>query len=284
MRRTSPPPLLATKLLPCFRHVWLGHLAIWPFACCSLLLICFNELSCDFIERIGKGEGSRVTKGGGNAERGREKATKGKTLRKAATAAICLLTCIITSAIALAHAAFAHFRPCPLPLRLHLQPLRICRCRPPYASPCPALSPLHLGWSAWLSLILMSFKSCCHFLPCPHCTAPHRTTPHPLPNPAQSTRGRRFIFNFISFIYFLSKFRLLLLLLSTSCDLLCCGCCFCFRHHLYTTTTTEFYLSHTHTHTYAYTHTLVSICCCNSTRAGSNVAYTQRPNPTRPEA
>lgn len=33
---------------------------------------------------------------------------EGKTLRKAATVAICLLTCIITSAIALAHAAPPH--------------------------------------------------------------------------------------------------------------------------------------------------------------------------------
>lgn len=37
-------------------------LAIWPFACCSLLLICFNELSCDFIERIGQRERVTATK------------------------------------------------------------------------------------------------------------------------------------------------------------------------------------------------------------------------------
>lgn len=85
-------------------------LAIWPFACCSLLLICFNELSCDFIERIGQ-KGARdcykkkTAEGGGGERRAEE---KGKTLRKAATVAICLLTCIITSAIALAHAAAPH--------------------------------------------------------------------------------------------------------------------------------------------------------------------------------
>lgn len=87
-------------------------LAIWPFACCSLLLICFNELSCDFIERIGQ-KGARDCykkeedcRGKRRGEEGRGKGRK--TLRKAATVAICLLTCIITSAIALAHAAAPH--------------------------------------------------------------------------------------------------------------------------------------------------------------------------------
>lgn len=117
---TSPsPPLLSLPTLwghwrQSYCHVsGTFGLAIWPFACCSLLLICFNELSCDFIERIGQRERVTATKRRLLSEEGR--GGKGKTLRKAATVAICLLTCIITSAIALAHAAPPHLFATPPP-------------------------------------------------------------------------------------------------------------------------------------------------------------------------
>lgn len=141
---------------------------------------------------------------------------------------------------------------------------------------------LHLGWSAWLSLILMSFKSCCHFLPFP---APHTPPPspwHPLVplwpplsskcQPGQSTRGRRFIFNFISFIYFFSKFRLL----SPSCDLLL-WLLLLLLLSSFVHNNNDRVLSITHTQTQTNAHISFHLSC-NLAMAGSNAAYTQRPN------
>lgn len=112
----------------------------------------------------------------GTRRRGEEE--QGKTLRKAATVAICLLTCIITSAIALAHAAPPHPPHTCSPCSFVGVTVHPSHAHNPTAH-CPG--SLHLGWSAWLSLILMSFKSCCHFLPCPAPHTPFSTAPRDTP-------------------------------------------------------------------------------------------------------
>lgn len=123
-----------------------------------------------------KGERVTATKKKTAVARGEEE--QGKTLRKAATVAICLLTCIITSAIALAHAAPPHPPHTCSPCSFVGVTVHPSHAHNPTAH-CPG--SLHLGWSAWLSLILMSFKSCCHFLPCPAPHTPFSTAPRDTP-------------------------------------------------------------------------------------------------------
>lgn len=100
--------------------------------------------------------------------------------------------------------------------------------------------------------------------------------------PGQSTRGRRFIFNFISFIYFFSKFRLL----SPNCDLLLwLLLLFLLSSFVHNNNDRVLSITQTHTtHTYTQTNAHISFhLSCNLAMAGSNAAYTQRPNRIRPD-
>lgn len=100
--------------------------------------------------------------------------------------------------------------------------------------------------------------------PLPRCSSATLPPVTPLSSKCQagqSTRGRRFIFNFISFIYFFSKFRLL----SPSCDLLLwllllfLLSSFVHNNNDRVLSITQTHTTHTHRHTHRQTHTLVSI-------------------------
>lgn len=131
---TSPPLCMRATGRQSYCHVsGTFGLAIWPFACCSLLLICFNELSCDFIER-GLGRGVVAERGeGGERESGQnaKKSCHGCNMLahlynyKRHCIGSCSSPCPLPSAPP----------PCTVAAPAHLSAGCPCPC------PCPALPP-----------------------------------------------------------------------------------------------------------------------------------------------